>query len=65
MSDMKARFYAKYPGPRGRHLSFLTQTSITGSFKDDQQQSIHPRVSGGRQRHAKVNTCAPRNMAVK
>jgi hypothetical protein len=61
MSDMKARFYARYLGPKGRHLSCLTATSITGSYKDDDQRSIHPRVIGGRTRNKKVNTSEARN----
>jgi hypothetical protein len=57
--DMKAKFYARYLGPKGRHLSCLTATSITGSYKDDDQKSIHPRVIGGRTRSKKVNTSEP------
>lgn len=63
MTDIKGKFYQRYPGPRGRHLSCLTATTLTGSFKEDEQMSIHPRVINGRTRHAKVNTCAPRSDA--
>lgn len=55
--DTKAKFLRDYPGPRGRHLSYLTATTLTGSYEPKHQQSIHPRCVAGRQVHAKVNTC--------
>lgn len=61
MSDVKSRFFSRYQGPKGRHLSCLTATSLTGSYKEDDQRSIHPRVIGGRTRSKKVNTCETRN----
>lgn len=48
-------FRAKYKGPMGKHLSNLTQTSLTGSYEEDKQRSIHP--GSGKPK----NTCAPRN----
>lgn len=45
----KKKFMDRYPGPRGKHLSCLTQTSIAGSFKEEDQKSIHP----GKRRAAK------------
>lgn len=55
--DAKIKFIRKYPGPRGLHLSCLTETTMTGTFDSAKQKSIHPRVAGGRTVHHKVNTC--------
>jgi hypothetical protein len=58
--DMKKSFINRYQGPRGPHLSCLTSTSMVGTYKDENQRSIHPRVQGGRTRTKKENTCLPR-----
>ena len=51
-------FKSKYVGPQGRHLSCLTQTTMTGSYEDAKQRSIHStRYPGARPK----NTCAARN----
>lgn len=54
--SVMSKFYERYPGPKGRHLSHLTSTTLTGDFDMAKQESIHPRVQGGRQVHEKVNT---------
>jgi hypothetical protein len=39
---VKNIFKEKYVGPSGRHLSCLTQTTVTGSYDESKQKSIHP-----------------------
>lgn len=56
MSGNKQKFLRRYPGPVGKHLMHLTETSMTGEYTEDLQKSIHPRVVNGRQVYQKVNT---------
>ena len=40
---MKTNIFKRdYVGPEGPHLNCLTQTSITGSYEESKQRSIHP-----------------------
>ncbi|AXP07800.1 hypothetical protein SmphiM6_109 [Sinorhizobium phage phiM6] len=54
--SVMSKFYERYPGPKGAHLSHVTSTTLTGDFDMAKQSSIHPRVQGGRQVHEKANT---------
>lgn len=42
MSERKDIFKSKYKGPKGRHLSCITETTRYGSYAEDRQVSIHP-----------------------
>lgn len=50
-------FKSKYVGPQGKHLSYLTQTTMTGSYEEAKQRSIHSMRKGRKG----TNTCAARN----
>ena len=52
MTNLKSKFFKQYPGPRGPHLSHLTHTSLTGTYKDEDQKSIHP---GARRKQRKAH----------
>jgi hypothetical protein len=41
MENRKDIFKSNYKGPRGRHLSCLTETSRYGDYKPENQKSIH------------------------
>lgn len=60
-TNSKARFMSRYVGPSGPHLSCLTETSLNGTYKDENQRSIHFLHRGDKGK----NTCAPRNPARK
>lgn len=42
--NTKTKFLSRYPGPKGPHLNHLTHTSLTGTYKEEDQKSIHPSV---------------------
>lgn len=42
MATRKNIFNARYQGPRGRHLSCLTETTQFGDYTEGHQKSIHP-----------------------
>lgn len=57
----KIVFFDNYKGPRGRHLSCLTRTSLFGSdTKPEMNKGIHMRVWKGGQ---KSNTCKAKKVA--
>lgn len=55
-AEARAQFRSKYQGPWGRHLSNVTMTSMVGQYDPEKQESIHPRVVGGRTVFPKKNT---------
>ena len=38
---MRNLFKENYTGPRGPHLNHLTETTITGTYTESKQKSLH------------------------